>query len=276
MNILLVNDDGIESRGIWTLYEAMIAKRHNVWLVAPKTEKSATSHAITLRDPLRVEKVRDRVWSVTGTPVDCVIMAFEELLRQEECLQLTKSPTNSQIKMVDSINPDLKIDLVISGINAGPNRGDDVLYSGTVAAAIEAMCFGYKAIALSITSHSDQIYETAVFAINKLLENGIIDYIGHREIININVPNVAIDELKGFVVCQTGFRRYRDVLIKQKDNREKDIYWIGGYNPIYEISDYELDYFATKENKVSISPLKIDLTNYKKMVDMENWLKSIF
>ena len=253
MNILLVNDDGIESKGIWALFHALEEKEHNVWIVAPKTEKSATSHSITLRDPLRIEKVQDKVWSVTGTPVDCIIMALEELLFTE----------NGQ---------PIEIHLVISGINAGPNRGDDVLYSGTVAAAIEAMCFGYKAIALSITSHSDQCFDTAVYVLNFLIEKGIIDYIGYREILNINVPNVTKDKLEGYVICQTGFRRYRDVLIKQKDNRDKDIYWIGGYHPIYEESEYDLDYFVTKENKVAISPLKIDFNNYPKIHEMKNWL----
>ena len=260
MNILLVNDDGIESQGIWALYHSMIEKGHNVWIVAPQTEKSATSHAVTLRDPLRVEIVQDRVWAVTGTPVDCVIMAFEELLPLEFGVR------SSEFGVLD-------IDLIISGINAGPNRGDDVLYSGTVAAAIEGMCYGYKAIALSITSHTEQIYETAVHAINYLLEKGIVDFIGHREILNINVPNVPIQDLKGYVICQTGFRRYLNVIKKQKDHRDKDIYWIGGYKPVYEESDYVLDYDATKANKVSISPLKIDYNSYDKMKDMEKWIK---
>ena len=260
MNILIVNDDGIEADGLWAIYNSMIQKNHNVWVVAPKTEKSATSHAVTLRDPLRVYKIRDKVWAVTGTPADCVILAIEELLMNDpDC------PKNENKNGL----PD--IDLVISGINAGPNRGDDVLYSGTVAAAVEAMCFGYKAIALSITSQTNQKYETAVHAFNYLLDKGIMDFIEHREIININVPNVKIEELQGYVVCQTGFRRYRDVIIKQKDNRDNDIFWIGGYNPVFEDSVHELDYNVTKSIKVAISPLKIDLNSYEKMKIMQDW-----
>ena len=250
MNILIVNDDGIGSNGCWALFNSFHEKGHDVWMVVPKTEKSAISHAITLRDPLRIEKIQDRVWAVTGTPVDCVIMAFEELLPNDKSLKGN-------------------IDLVISGVNAGPNRGDDVLYSGTVAAAIEAMCFGYKAIAISLTSDPPYIWDTAIHALFYLLEKGIADFIDYREILNINIPNVKIEELQGYAVCQTGFRKYRDVLLKQKDNRNKDIYWIGGYNPIFEQSKHEIDYYVTKEKKVSISPLKIDFNNYEKIKLME-------
>jgi 5'-nucleotidase len=181
-----------------------------------------------------------------------VIVAFEGLIKSEP-----------------------KMDLVISGINAGPNRGDDVLYSGTVAAAIEAMCFGVKAIALSITSHTDQKYETAVGCFLYLLEKGITDYIGHREILNINVPNIDLLDINGYEVCATGFRRYQDMLTIQFDPRGREVYWIMGRDPVYEESQHELDYYVTLENKVSISPLKIDLNDYQKIKAMRSWVERI-
>ena len=264
MNILVVNDDGINAKGLWMLHDSLIEKGHNVWVVAPSTEKSAQSHAITIRDPLRVERYSERAWSVTGTPVDCVIVAFEGLLKEEGRDQ----------------TPDPKpqtphIDLVISGINAGPNRGDDVLYSGTVAAAIEAMCFGVRAIALSITSHTNQKYETAIHCFMKLLEKGIHEFIGHREILNINVPNVEINEVQGYIICQTGFRRYQEMLGTQSDPRNRTMYWILGRDPIYEIGKYDIDYHVTIENKVAISPLKIDFNNYEKIKTMRKWLEDL-
>ncbi|MDX9870456.1 MAG: 5'/3'-nucleotidase SurE, partial [Candidatus Cloacimonadales bacterium] len=134
MNILLCNDDGIESKGIKILLDTFEKKGHKVFMIAPSTERSAMSHAITIREPLRIKQYSLNSWSVSGTPVDSVLVALEHLLVEE------------------------KIDLVISGINAGQNIGDDVLYSGTVGVAVEAMCLGYKAIALSITSYENQYW----------------------------------------------------------------------------------------------------------------------
>jgi len=254
MNILLVNDDGIYSDGIWALFNSIRERGHEVWMVAPKFEQSAKSHSITTRDPLRIEKKQEGVWSVNGTPADCVIVAFEHLL-------------------VELGNP--PIDLVVSGINNGQNIGDDVLYSGTVAAAIEAMCFGYKSIALSIASYHNQIYETAVHVFWKLIENGIENMIGHREIFNVNIPNVEIKDLKGYVVCQTGFRRYQDMLSSTVDQRNREIFWITGSDPIFEKSSYPIDAGAIKKNKVAISPLKIDFNNYEKINSLGDWAKAL-
>ena len=261
MNILLTNDDSVESKGIWILRELLIDAGHKVFLVAPAIERSAASHSITIREPLRVKKVQnpfnkkdftESAFSVSGTPVDCVILAFEEILKNEP-----------------------KIDLVISGINAGQNLGDDMLYSGTVAAAIEAMCFGYKAIAISNTSFESQKYEVAAEIMCNLVKHNISQFIGHREILNINVPNVDKNEIKSTRITQVGFRRYQNILHKDKDHRNRDIFWIGGDNPIYEKSDFCLDYEAIKNNEVSISPVKVDFSNKDKIDSLKNWLSNI-
>jgi 5'-nucleotidase len=255
LNILLTNDDGITADGIMVLYKHFSAVGHDVYIVAPKFEKSAQSHAVTTREPLRIEAQTDRIYAVTGTPADCVIMAFEYILRE--------------------LNP-VEIDLVISGINAGQNLGDDVLYSGTVAAAVEAACYGKKAIAISTTSYSNQRYDTAAIALIRLIEAGLMDYIGYREIVNVNVPNIDISEIQGVTIAQTGFRRYQNIIKKHTDNRNKDIFWLGGESPMIDSSDYEIDSHAIRENKVSISPLRIDWNDYQKIKPMSERFVHLF
>jgi 5'-nucleotidase len=251
MNVLMTNDDGIHAAGIWALYDAFVEAGHDVWVIAPKVEQSAKSHSITTREALRIENLKNRVWSVSGTPADCILLGFEHILLTEP-----------------------KPDLVISGINDGPNVGSDVLYSGTVAGAVEAMRFGYKAIAISLNEYNDQKYETAAKALLYLIDKGILDFIGHRELLNINVPNVAFADIKGYVVCQAGFSRYKNIINIGTDGRKKDVYWIGG---AYEDQDHEecegeVDYLVVRENKVAISPLIVDYNNYEKIERMRGEL----
>ncbi|MCB5249633.1 MAG: 5'/3'-nucleotidase SurE [Candidatus Cloacimonadales bacterium] len=239
MNILICNDDGIHSNGIITLVNTFKSKGHKVFLVAPASEKSAQSHAITIREALRVKQYDENSWSVSGSPVDSVLIALEHLLHEK------------------------KIDLVISGINAGQNIGDDVLYSGTVAVAVEAMCLGFKAIAISITSYEDQFFETASTIIDKLVDLQIYDLIGHRQLININVPNLPLSEIKGLRICKTGFRRYQNIVHQDKDHRNRDIFWIGGDSPIWEEYNENIDGYLVKNAIVAISPLKVDYNDYQ-------------
>jgi len=248
MNILLTNDDGIEAKGIWSLYETLVQAGHKVFIVAPRYEQSAKSHAITTRDPIRPETHQEGVYSVTGTPADAVIIAFENLVKDEN------------------------IDLVVSGINAGQNLGDDIFYSGTVAAAIEAACYGKPAIAISITSYKSQNYLTACKVLLKLFDAGIMQFATYREPININVPNVSFEEITGYTVCQAGYRRYQNILHKSKDHRDNKLFWIGGNNPLIDKSDYEIDGYVIKENRVAITPLKVDFNHYQKIKQMSEHL----
>jgi len=244
MKILLTNDDGVEAKGIWALHEALTKAGHTVWIVAPRYEQSAKSHAITTRDPIRPELHQPGVYSVTGTPADSVIIAFEHLVKDEG------------------------IDLVVSGINAGQNLGDDIFYSGTVAAAIEAACYGKPAIAISITSYKNQHYHTASKVLIKLLDAGIMQFATYREPLNINVPNIPFEDITGYTVCQAGYRRYQNILHRAKDHRGGELFWLGGDNPLIDKSDYEVDGYVVKENKVAITPLKIDLNYYQKIKQM--------
>ena len=256
MNILLSNDDGIHAQGLLNLKENLINAGHTVYIVAPEYEQSAKSHAISTRVPIRILRYNNNTFSVDGTPSDCIIMAFEHIIKE----------------YFSAIN----IDLVVSGINAGQNLGDDILYSGTVAAAVEASLYGCKALAISITSYFDYKFDTASKVLLKLLKNGIMDFIGYREIININVPNVSIEEIMGITTCQAGFRRYQNIVHKQNDPRGNDIFWLGGERPLIDKSNYEIDIHAIKENKVSISPLKIDSNDYKKIESLNDRMFKVF
>ena len=208
MRILLTNDDGIEAEGINTLSEFLKKDGHEVHIVAPIKEQNATSHSITLHEPLRIfEKGKNR-FAVTGSPADCIILAMKVIM---------KSP----------------VDLVISGINGGQNMGEDILYSGTVAAALEAMFMGIPAISVSLASYINQKFETAAFYMNKMIENGIHRLISENEVFNINVPNVEINEIKGIKIVRTGHRRYYDFVKEQTDPRGSIIYRIGGYLPVW-------------------------------------------
>jgi len=249
MNILLTNDDGIDAPGIWALYEALGAVGHKMFMVAPRYEKSACSHSITTRDPMRIHTHKEGVYSVTGTPADCVIFAFEEILRSET------------------------IDCVISGINAGQNLCDDILYSGTVAGAVEAARYGKRAVAISVTSYVNIHFDTGCKVLLKLLDAGILDFAGYREPININVPNIPFEQIAGYTVCVAGFGRYQNIMHKAKDHRGNDIYWLGGDHPVIDESDFEVDGHAIKEHKVAITPLEIDFTAYDKLAEMSKHLK---
>jgi len=246
MKILLTNDDGIDAPGINILADKLKKAGYDIYMVAPHKEQSATSHSITLHQPMRIFKREEKTYAVTGTPTDCVILASQIILKND-------------------------IDLIISGINNGQNMGEDVLYSGTVAAAIEGMFLGFKAIAVSLTSFVDQKYETAAFYIEKLLSEGIISLIDKNEILNINIPNVGINEIKGIKVTHLTHRKYVDFVAEQTDPRGQKIYWIGGNKPLWDTkkgSDAE----AVFNNYISNTPIKPQFTNSVSMDKIENWL----
>ncbi|OGL38617.1 MAG: 5'/3'-nucleotidase SurE [Candidatus Schekmanbacteria bacterium GWA2_38_11] len=244
MNILISNDDGIYAPGIKSLAEAL-SKFHDVVVVAPDRDQSATSHSLTLYRPLRVKKVKPNFYSMDGTPTDCINLAVNGILKK-------------------------KPDLVISGINQGPNLGDDITYSGTVSAAIEGTLLGISSFAVSIAAREqfnfDSASEFAVHLAEMVLENGLPP----DTFLNVNVPNLPKEEIKGIAITQQGKRIYEDLVFKKLDPRGEEYYWIGGGEAKWE-KENGTDFEAIENNKISITPLHLDLTNYKALKIIKNW-----
>ncbi len=249
MKILLTNDDGYQAVGINILAKYLREAGHKVYIVAPKHEQSAGSHAITVNKPVFTERIKENIWSVDAKPVDCVFIALEKLIDED-------------------------IDLVLSGINSGQNMGEDLLYSGTVAAAAEAMLYGKKAVALSIENYENQKFETAAYFTVKLIEDGIVDLIGEKEMLNINFPDVEIDQIKGVKITKTGHREYSNFVHEQYTPSGKKVFWVGGNSP-ETCNSENSDYLAVSERFISITPVYPDFTKkesikkFKKFIEIK-------
>ncbi len=245
INILVTNDDGVYSHGIKALADEM-SKLGNVSVVAPASEKSATSHSLTLHRPLRAKKIgKGQIYAVNGTPTDCVHLALNGLLK-------------------------VKQQIVVSGINVGPNLADDITYSGTVAAAIEATLQGIPAIAVSVTGKNKVYFKAAREIVFKLAKRIIKQPLPPNVLLNVNVPNMTGDRIKGCRFTRQGKRRYGESVIEKLDPRGEKYYWIGGYvmndTPI-ENSDIQ----AVNEGYISITPLQLDFTAYTFLKKMSGW-----
>lgn len=248
MNILVTNDDGIYSKGIYELCNAIkdIAK---VYVVAPDAEKSAVGHAITMHNPLKIKKINfhgiDSIeaYAVSGTPADCVKLGIEAILR------------------------DVDIDLVLSGINNGSNLGSDVIYSGTVSAALEAYMLDKTSIAISYDANGDSSHEYKIAA-DYIAEFITGNYIESSElqssVLNVNFPNMHMRNPLGYKTTRLGIRRYENSFEERKDPRGNTYYWMGG--SIKKMNqEPDSDISAVEEGYISITPLQFDLTNYEKL-----------
>ncbi len=249
MRILISNDDGIYAPGIKSLAETL-ATVHDVYVAAPDRERSANSHALTLNKPLRAEEVDifnnvKGAWHINGTPADCVKIALGALLDHEP-------------------------DLVVSGINRGQNMGTDVVYSGTVSAAMEGNILGIPSIAVSLASFADKHYDTAAKFILKFIENFDKNSLPLKTLFNVNVPAVPYEELLGVKITRLGIHRYIDVIEKRADLRGKVYYWLGG-EPSEKDDEEGTDSDAIKNKFISITPIHYDLTNYEFMAQLYNW-----
>ena len=249
MRILVTNDDGYLAHGIQVLADAA-RQLGTVTVVAPDREQSATSHSLTLHYPLRVRNAAEGVQVVDGTPTDCVVLALGELLPE-------------------------KPDFVLSGVNHGPNLGDDVLYSGTVAAAMEATILGVPSLAISYTGPEPTAITQWRDVLARLLERLLLrDDFPAETLLNINLPAIAPDRLEGVRVCTLGRRAYVGSLTRAKDPNGREYFWIGGGESKWW-GGPDVDFRAVHSNFISITPLHLDLTNYSLIEGIQSWDLSI-
>ncbi|WP_026253909.1 5'/3'-nucleotidase SurE [Legionella shakespearei] len=245
MRILVSNDDGVTAPGIKVL-ATELATIAEVNVVAPDRNRSGASNSLTLRDPLRVKQLDNGYYSVEGTPTDCVHLALTGFLEPV-------------------------IDIVVSGINEGANLGDDVLYSGTVAAAMEGRYLGLPAIAVSMVGEHNLNYQTAAVIAKQLVVKLSRNKLPSQTILNINVPNLPLEKIKGLQVTRLGTRHGAEPMVKEYDPRGRPIYWVGP--PGLEAdAGPGTDFHAVNSGYVSITPLHLDMTHYKIFDQLSTWL----
>jgi 5'-nucleotidase len=249
MKILVSNDDGVLAPGIKALVSEL-ATIADLEVVAPDRNRSGASNSLTLTRPLTVKKMDNGHYSVEGTPTDCVHLALTGFL-------------------------ETPIDMVVSGINDGANLGDDILYSGTVAAAMEGRYLGFPALAISLAGGAQvTYYDTAAYVAKQLVLQLKVHCLPSQTILNINVPDLPLKEIKGMQVTRLGSRHCAEPLIKEVDPRGRPIYWIGRPGPEAD-AGIGTDFHAVNEGYVSITPLHLDLTNYKIFDNLSGWLDGI-
>ena len=239
--ILVTNDDGIHSPGLKTLAEALegVGK---LYVIAPDRERSAAGHSLTLHKPLRATVLAPDWYVVDGTPTDCVTLGVMGMLKE-------------------------KPQLVVSGINLGANLGDDITYSGTVSAAVEATLLGIPAFAVSAVESARQDLDVAAVFAGRLAQLVLKQGLPRDTLLNVNVP---AGEVKGMAVTRQGKRSYSELIVEKIDPRGKTYYWIGGGEPTWELLG-GTDYEAVMAGKISITPLHLDLTNYGAIEGLKKW-----
>ncbi|MBK5931825.1 5'/3'-nucleotidase SurE [Halochromatium salexigens] len=248
MKILLSNDDGYRSPGLQALANAL-APFGELTVVAPDRDRSGASNSLTLDVPIRAERLENGFIRVNGTPTDCVHLAITGLL-------------------------DTEPDLVVAGINHGPNLGDDVIYSGTVAAATEGRFLGLPALAVSIDSHEPQHLETAA-AVAARLVGGLRDGdMAANTILNVNVPDLPLAELRGLRATRLGHRHKAEPIERILDPRGRAMFWVGPAGPEQDAGE-GTDFDALRHGYASVTPLKVDLTRHDAVEPLGYWLSSL-
>ncbi len=249
MRILLTNDDGFNAPGIMAIAREM-QKDHEIIIAAPKNQKSASSHSISIRQPLLVREeklqgINGKIYSIDGTPADCVRVAMDKLV-------------------------DGKVDLIVSGINYGLNSGTDILYSGTVSAAIEGSMHGLPAIALSqdVNEDFDSFDLSSIYG-KKIIEDAMNRGFEKGMVLNVNFPIAYKDTFKGIKVCKVGVKSYTNSYVPIKEEQDGIIYELRDEN--IDITHENTDTFFLKDGFITISPLQYDLTNFNTIIEIENW-----
>ncbi|MBK5964246.1 5'/3'-nucleotidase SurE [Thiocystis minor] len=245
MKILVSNDDGYQSPGLIALADAL-GQLGDVVVVAPERDRSGASNSLTLDIPLRATRMANGYIRVDGTPTDCVHLALTGLSETDP-------------------------DLVVAGINHGPNLGDDVLYSGTVAAATEGRFLGLPSMAVSIASHEPRYLETASRVAVQLVSRLCVNPLESSIILNVNVPDRPYEDLKGFVATRLGHRHKAEPVVMARDPRGRTIYWVGPAGPEQDAGP-GTDFDAVRNGFVSITPLQVDLTRHAALETLGHWL----
>lgn len=254
MRILVTNDDGILAPGILALADAM-RELGEVIVIAPDRNNSGVSSSISLEVPLRVTEVRSGWYQLNGTPADCVKLALSGFLKEQP-------------------------DIVVAGVNTGANLGDDVLYSGTVGGALEGRYLALPPVAVSCVGnefdlHGGEIwhFETAAAVAKNLVKHLLKNQLPTGVALNVNVPNVPPEQLKGCIATRQGERHFSEPLIPRKDGRGKPIYWLGRAGAIKDDSQ-GTDFHAIHQGYASVTPMHVDLTAWKSLDVVKSWLES--
>lgn len=248
MRLLITNDDGVHAKGIHILCKEL-EKYHDIVIVAPSDQRSATSHSITIKEPLVVDEVelpglKSKAYSVSGTPADCVRIAVDQL--------------------VDDV------DMVISGINIGYNLGTDILYSGTVSAAVEATLCNIPAIAVSTEWHAELYsYENAAKYVRKVIEVADANELQDDIVLNVNVPPIEEKDIKGLKVCRIGKVQHSHYYVKDDSDKDNVVFRLEGVRKVEH--DEETDSYYIDKGYVTVTPLHYDLTNFGILSEVEGW-----
>ena len=248
LRLLHSNDDGCSAPGLAALAEALGAEGE-VTVVAPDRNRSGASNSLTLERPLRVTEQGPGRYCVDGTPTDCVHLAITGLLEEEP-------------------------DMVVSGINDGANLGDDVLYSGTVAAAVEGRFLGLPAIAISLVGHTGRHFDTAAQVARRLVLGLRRNPLPADTILNVNVPDLPLAEIRGFQATRLGHRHKAEPVIRDQDPRGRTIYWVGPAGPAQDAGP-GTDFHAVEHGYVSVTPIQVDLTRYPAIDPVAHWLEEL-
>jgi 5'-nucleotidase len=246
LRILLSNDDGYQAHGLRTLAKHL-ADLGEVTIVAPDRNRSGASNSLTLDMPLRVERAEERVYYVNGTPTDCVHIAITGLLEHAP-------------------------DILISGINHGANLGDDVLYSGTVAAAMEGRFLGIPSLAVSLVLDGAENFQTAAELVRRLVLRSREDPLPTDAILNVNVPDVPVEHVRGIRTTRLGFRHKSEPAVKALDPKNRPVYWIGAVGSGQDAGP-GTDFHAIAAGCVSVSPVKVDLTAHASLAPLASWFE---
>jgi len=248
MRILVSNDDGVQAPGLSALVTQLLTVAQ-VDVMAPDRNRSGASNSLTLLQPLRVKQLDNGHYSVEGTPTDCVHLALTGFL-------------------------DSNFDMVVSGINDGANLGDDVLYSGTVAAAMEGRFLGSPAIAVSLVGSHVTHYPTAAVIARSLVLKLSTHRLPSETILNVNVPDLPLDQIKGIQVTRLGKRHCSEPTVKAHDPRGRPMYWIGPPGTAADAGP-GTDFFAVSSGYVSVTPLHLDMTHYKIVDQVSTWMEDV-